>query len=128
MGGGTKSTSDVQKGKPFDLLEAIAEASKLGELGSVAQAAEFCTEMHTVPFRVNAGERPAAGTPAHLVLADSPLVLSAGNEIGVVDGPIAIAMRGCLTLGYEMSGTIESFDAQRGRGVLSIAGTRRQVA
>lgn len=128
MGGGTKFTGDVQKGKPFDLLAAIAEAGKAGESGSVAQAAEFCAQTHAAPFRASAGARPAVGAPVRLMLADPPRVISGGIEIGTVDGAIAIAMRGCLTLGYEMSGSVDSFDPQQGSGVLALAGARRQVA
>lgn len=128
MGGGTKRTPDAPKGEPFDLLGAIAEAGKAGAAGSVAQAAEFCADLHSVPFRATASS-PAAGAPVRLVLAETPLVVDAtGAEIGIVEGPIAIAMRGCLTLGYEMRGTIESFDPHLGRGTLAIAGARRQVA
>lgn len=128
MGGGTKFTADAAKGKPFDLLAAIAEARKTGEAGSVAQAAEFCAQTHAVPFLAVDSARPAAGTPVRLVLGEPPRVISGSDEIGTVKGPIATAMRGCLTLGYEMAGSVESFDTQARAGRLTIAGRRRQVA
>jgi hypothetical protein len=128
VGGGTKFTADVPKGKPFDLLAAIAEAGNPGASGSVAQAAEFCAQTHAVPFRAAAGARLTVGTQTRLILADPPRVMSADEEIGTVEGAIATAMRGCLTLGYEMTGTVTSFDEQLGSGVLAIAGARRQVA
>ena len=128
MGGGTKTTADVQKGKPFDLLAAIAEAARAGEGGSIAQAAEFCAQTHAVPFRAIEGAQLVLGSHVRLVLDEPPRVIGADGEIGTVDGAIAIAMRGCLTLGYEMTGTVDSLDEDHDHGVLAIAGARRQVA
>jgi hypothetical protein len=128
MGGGTKHTSDTRKGRPFDLLAAVAELSQAGGSNEVARVASFCEQTHEVSFHADASAHPAVGNAARLVIDDVPVVVSEGVAIGRVDGALVIAMRGCLGLGYEMSGTVTSFDDVLNQGVITVAGSRRHVA
>jgi hypothetical protein len=128
MGGGTKHTSDAKKGAPFDLLAAVAELSSAGGSDHVARAAAFCEQTHEVSFQADASTHPVVGRPVRLVVDEIPLVISEGAVIGRVDGALASAMRGCLALGYEMTGAITIFDDVLGRGVIAVGGSRRQVA
>lgn len=129
MGGGRKFNSDVAKGPPRDPLAALLGDVPLGSPESDAQMAyAFCEQQHRVEFIVTAAQMPDAGSSARLVLGDPPSVVVDAEVVGALDGTATKAMRGCLQLGYEMTGVVITADPGTRRGILEVQGVRQQVA
>lgn len=125
MGGGVKHRPDARKAGPRDPLRVI-----FGGGGDAAanRAYRFCEEPHRIDFSGRPNLAVFPGAPVRLALADPPAVLSGDLELGAVQGEIATPIRHCLAIGYNISGVLESYDPQLGRGTLDVQGSRREVA
>ena len=49
---------------------------------------------------------------------------SSGADVGAISDPLASAIAGCLTEGYSMTGSVESFDPGAGVGWVLVSGSR----
>lgn len=126
MGGGTDYTRDVPRRRSTDLLQAVASMSGAGpsDGGSLATAAEFCARTHEVAFEITAKTVPAPGDAVTLTAGDPPALLNGGGYIGVLSGRDAAALNGCLTLDWEMTGSVTSVDPARDKGTATLTGSR----
>lgn len=124
MGGGTKWTPDTPKSPPRTLMSAAAR-SALGASGSSAgKEVDFCSLSQSIPFTVDADEALTQGTRVRLAVGSPPSVLVDNRRIGVVEGPAAMVMQGCLEAGYEMAGTVQKFDPSARSGIARVRGQR----
>jgi hypothetical protein len=131
MGGGRKHSSDAAKGPPQDPLRALfGQVDGLGAPsgGDAIRAYRFCDEPHRVSFVIRPGATPVAGMQVRLMAGDPPVVVADDAAIGDLQGPIAVAINGCLEMGYEIDGTVAHSDLTAGTGTLDVQGERREVA
>jgi hypothetical protein len=83
---------------------------------------DFCAVPQEIAFEGPCAQVLHAGSPVRLQPQHLPLVVAGGRAIGAVPEPDATAMRHCLLEGYEMRGTIASYDSESGHGTLLIQG------
>lgn len=124
MGGGEKHSPDVAKGPPLDLIAglAVTPADATGAEAVGKQERSFCARAKSIEFSAQAGVGLEIGQVVGLTAGAPPLVTSLGQQVGTVAPEAERAMAGCLELGYEMSGVVESLDAAKTAGRLRVSG------
>jgi hypothetical protein len=128
MGGGPRHREDVRKAPAADIIGAVRSAQlAAGSGGSLPNATEFCVRPHRVSFVLLGPNGFAPGASVRLeqrhegldvVLADGSAVLGR-----VADGRSA-ALIGCLQLGFELEGSVETIDVEAKSGEVLVSGVR----
>jgi hypothetical protein len=122
MGGGKTKRSELAKSR-VDLLALIPKSDEF--LGMAARAAEFCHAPPEIPFDVIDGAEIEIGMAARVVSAADPMpVMNGVGQIGIVDDAFAVALRGCLSMGYEFTGKVSALNDDA-TGAVVIRGRRR---
>ena len=122
MGGGTRYGSGTRKRTPFNLGVALTQGE--GTDASPGDEPAFCESRQTVGFAAQPGVRVRVGQAVTAQLADPPLLVASGSVLGDIDPTGATAIRGCIELGYRMTGRIEAFDSVSQSGTASLSGRR----
>lgn len=121
MGGGTTTRPELAKQK-IDLLVAVPPRDQIA--GMTPRAADFCERPPEVPFVVILGADVRVDMHVRLVSAADPMLVLNDEEepIGIVDDAYAVALRGCVLLGYEFEGEVLALDEDGLVGVLELRG------
>jgi hypothetical protein len=128
MGGGTRWAVDTPKVPPRTFITSAGDGDLSGDSPTAPVSGTLCTLPQDVPISLEVDDPPSAGARVTLVLGNPPPVLVGNRQVGVVCGHAAIAMRGCLEAGYEMTGTIEKVDPVDRSAVARIRGRRTEAA
>ncbi|MDQ3742407.1 MAG: hypothetical protein M3320_00445 [Actinomycetota bacterium] len=101
-----------------------------GAAGGLAEATDFCEREHTATFELNMrGRSLAEKTPARLVQEDGALqVVTTHGRVGEVITPNARALGGCLAIGFELVGIVDSIDLAAGTGRVAVEGRKARAA
>src|SRR5437868_814495 len=124
MGGGTRYGTDTPKGSPRDILVELAASGAPG----FRDAAEFCTQVHTVEFEAVDGADVWPGQSVRLDAGVPPLLISSEAVVGRVPGQLGQALNGCLAMNFSLTGAVDRFDSITGFGSATLAGATQQAA
>jgi hypothetical protein len=129
MGGGPTDRGEGPKAPAVNLVQAASAGIGIGDAlapDAVDSGDTFCSREQPVGFRAHRSPRPRNGSRVHLAIGRPLRVISDGAEVGEIEPDLNDALTRCLELDYELRGHVETLDSAAGRGILIIAGEKRE--
>ena len=123
MGGGkTRSAAAAIRTGSSVLMDLGGASAELG--GAAVDSIEFCARTHEVTFALAPRARIGVGDIASLIPGLPAHVSANGEDVGVVEGPLAGALTQCLVDGWAMQGEVVRVEPRAGLAVAEFRGTK----